>query len=326
MTDIVVPEQNARIELWEQGQLDIFTPNGDTLETYIDDPRLVEYGSNSVFHIDINCKNPNNPISGSDNYRKAIYHALDRETIAKNLFGHMEPAGWYVSAQAGILSEGARIYRESEYGKAVEELVASWSAEGHTTGYNPELALEYLNKAYAECNVPADTVINIIMAYDPSETHWDKTAQFIQEEFPKIFENRVTVEIKNYSGISTTEYKKQGDDGWDLSPNDWARGAARTYPYEGFYYFTSGYSGAPNNYFNDEFDAQFAYCREIQNGDYETLLQETQKLEEIYLEHVVQCPVVQDVVYELHSDRLVLPVYTYIPGFGWGTCYGDIVE
>ena len=71
-----IRDRNARIELWEQGQLDIFTPNGDTLETYIDDPRLVEYGSNSVFHIDINCKNPNNPISGSDNYRKAIYHAL----------------------------------------------------------------------------------------------------------------------------------------------------------------------------------------------------------------------------------------------------------
>ena len=135
----------------------------------------------------------------------------------------------------------------------------------------------------------------------------------------------MTVEIKNYSGISTTEYKKQGDDGWDLSPNDWARAVARTYPYEGFYYFTSGYSGSPNNHFNDEFDAQFEYCRKIQNGDYETLLQETQKLEEIYLEHVVQCPVVQDVVYELHSDRLVLPVYTYIPGFGWGEPYGDIV-
>lgn len=321
----VVPEQNARVELWEQGQLDIFAPNSDTLETYIDDPRLVEYGSNSVFHLDINCKNPNNPISGSDNYRKAIYHAIDRETIAKNLFGHMEPAGWYVSAQAGILSEGARIYRESKYGKAVEEMVASWSAEGHTTGYNPELALDYLNKAYEECGVPADTVINIIIAYDPSEVHWNKTAQFLQEEFPKIFNNRVTVEIKNYSGISTTEYKKQGDDGWDLSPNDWARAVARTYPYEGFYYFTSGYSGSPNNYFNDEFDAQFEYCRKIQNGDYETLLQETQKLEEIYLEHVVQCPVVQDVVYELHSDRLVLPVYTYIPGFGWGEPYGDIV-
>jgi len=26
----------------------------------------------------------------------------------------------------------------------------------------------------------------------------------------------------------------------------------------------------------------------------------------------------------MFSDRLELPVSTYIPGFGWGTIYGDI--
>ena len=101
---------------------------------------------------------------------------------------------------------------------------------------------------------------------------------------------------------------------------------SRTYPFQCFYYFTSGYDGSPNNYFNADFDAQYDYCSKIQNGDYDTLLQETQKLEEIYLEHVIQCPVVQDVSYELHAERLVLPVKTYIPGFGWGNCYGDINE
>ncbi len=322
----VVPEQNARVELWGQGQLDIFSPNADTLETFIDSPQMVEYASNTVFHLDINCKNPNNPITASDNYRKAIYHALNREVIAKDLFGHMEPAGWYVSGQAGILSDSAELYRESKYGKAVTDMVAGWSTEGSTTGYNPELALEYFDKACEECGVSKDTVINLIMAYDPEETHWHKTAQYIQEEFPKIFDNRVTVEIKTYSGISTTEYKKQGDDGWDLSPNDWSRGVARTYPNQCFLYFTSSYDGAPNNYFNADFDAQFDKTVSLQAGDYETLLKETQTLEEIYLEHVVQCPVVQDVVYELHSSRLQLPAKTYIPGFGWGEYYGDIVE
>ena len=322
----IVPEMNARVELWEQNLLDSLSPNAETLERYIDDPRLVEYGSISVYHLDINCKNPNNPISGSDNYRKAIYHALNREVIAKELFGHMEPAGWYVNSQAGLLSENALTYRESKYGKAVEEMVAGWSAEGSTTGYNPELALEYFDKACEECNVSKDTVINIIMAYDPSDTAWHKTAQYLQQEFPVIFNNRVTVEIKNYSGISTTAYKQQGDDGWDLSPNDWGRSMSRTYPFQCFYYFTSGYDGSPNNYFNADFDAQYDYCSKIQNGDYDTLLQETQKLEEIYLEHVIQCPVVQDVSYELHAERLVLPVKTYIPGFGWGNCYGDINE
>ena len=318
----IVPEMNARVELWEQGLLDTLTPDASTLETYIDDPHLVSYGSTTVYHIDINCQNPNNPICSSDNYRKAIYHALNREVIADSLFGHMEPSGVYVNTQAGMLSTSGLTYRESKYGKEVVDLVNSWGPYG----YNPTLALEYLDKACEECGVPKDQVITLKFAFDPSDSAWKSTAQYCMEEFPTIFDNRIQIEIVNYSGISTTAYKQQGDDGWDLSPNDWSRGASRTYPYQCFYYYTSSYSGSPNNYFNDEFDTQYAICDGMKLGDYDTLLQETQKLELIYLQHVVQCPVVQNINYELQSDRLILPVSTYIPGFGWGACYGDIVE
>ena len=41
---------------------------------------------------------------------------------------------------------------------------------------------------------------------------------------------------------------------------------------------------------------------------------------------MVLCPVVQDVSFILFADHLELPVKTYIPGFGWGAAYGDIVE
>ena len=50
------------------------------------------------------------------------------------------------------------------------------------------------------------------------------------------------------------------------------------------------------------------------------------ELEKIYLEDVVNVPVVQNVAYTLFSERLEVPMQTYIPGFGWGTNYGDIVE
>ena len=44
------------------------------------------------------------------------------------------------------------------------------------------------------------------------------------------------------------------------------------------------------------------------------------------LDKVIQIPMVQAVNYDMFSTRLSLPVTTYIPGFGWGTMYGDIVE
>ena len=319
----IVPEMNARVELWEQGLLDSLTPDANTLEIYLDDPRLTSNGSTDCYHVDINCMNPNNPITDSVNYRKAIYHAIDRTILADKFFGHMEPIGWYVNTQAGMLSASGLTYRDSEYGDAIEAEVNAWGPYG----YNVEMANEYLDKAFEEKGLPTDTKLELIAAFDASETNWKSTFEYLQEQFPVIFNGRITLKIVNYSGISTTEYKKQGDDGWDLSPNDWTRSLSRTYPYQCFYYYLSTYSGSPNNYFVDEFDAQFAHCEEIRDGAYEDVLKATQELEQLYLDYVIHVPVVQDVSYTLFSDEMVLPVATYIPNFGWGEIFGDkIVE
>ena len=146
------------------------------------------------------------------------------------------------------------------------------------------------------------------------------------EEFPVIFEGKVQLKLTTYAGISTTTFK-QTTDVWDLSPNDWARSASRTYPYTCFYYYLSSYDSHPNNYFDDEFEAQYAVCdSEEVKSDYQRVLEETAKLENIYLDKVIQIPVVQGVGYQLISDRLELPVDEFVPGFGWGLMYADIVE
>lgn len=316
----VIPEMNARVELWEQGLLDDLTPDANTIETYIDDPRMVEYPSLAVYHIDVNCQNPENPICSSVNYRKALYHALNREVIARDLFGYKEPTGTYVNGQAGLLSASGLTYRESEYGKAVTEMVESWGPYG----YNPDMARDYLAKAYAECGVSDDTVITLTMAFNESDKAWKATAEYLMEEFPKIFDGKVQIKAVTYAGMSTGDYK-QTTNVWDLSPNDWSRSASRTYPYTCFYYYLSTYASHPNNYFDEAFEAQYAVCESVKDN-YDEMLKETAKLEEIYLEKVIHIPVVQEVNYQMFSDRLVLPVDTYVPGLGWGTPYGDIAE
>lgn len=319
----IIPEMNARVELWEKGMLDDLTPDANTIETYIDDPRMTDYENTTVYHIDVNCKNPDNPICGTVEYRKALYHAMDRDVIANDLFGYKVPSGTYVNGQAGILSPDALTYRDSEQGQAVTALVESWGPYG----YNPELAREYLAKAYAAAGVAEDTVITLKFAVDESDTAWKATAEYLKEELPVIFEGKVQVEIVTFAGMSTTAFKQTGDDKWDLSPNDWSRGASRTYPYTCFYYYLSSYGSSPNNFFDEAFEAQYAVCDAAElKTDYTAMLEETRKLEEIYLEKVINIPVVQDIQYQLFSDRLKLPVQTYLPGFGWGAMFGDIVE
>ena len=325
----IIKEQNAAVQMFEAGKLDQLTPDADTIESYVEDPRLVGNPSRFIEHLEINdgsapIKNEKNPIADTLAWRKAFYHAIDRETIAAQFFGHMYPAGWYVNGMAGLQSSSGLTYRESEWGQKIEQMIADWSAEGHTTGYNPELARQYLQEAYAEKGLPADTKIEVIFLYS-NTSYWDKTAQWIDTQFDEIFEGLVDIIITKYPAeMGDTAAKKEY--AWDIIPDCWGRSLSGTYPSEAFYYFTAGYSAHPNYYLSERLDTQFEYCRSIQEGPYEELLEATYEADKIFLEDMVLCPVVQDVSFILFADHLELPVKTYIPGFGWGAAYGDIVE
>ena len=323
----IIKEQNAAVQMFEAGKLDELTPNADTIESYMEDPRLVSYPSINIRYLEVNdgSKPTKNPVADTQAWRKAVYHSIDRETIAKRFFGNMEPAGWMVNGSAGLLSPEGLTFRESEWGQKIEKMIADSSAEGHTTGYNPELARKYLAEAYAEKGLAEDTVIEVTFLCDSDTPAWLNTAEWLATQYEEIFEGKVKLSLAIYLAEMSTSAAKDTYD-WDLNNNLWARSLSRTYPFESFYYFTSGYASHPNCYLSDEFDAQFDYCRSIQNESYDKILEETYKLEMIYLDEVINCPVVQVVNYTLFSDRLQLPVDTYVPGYGWGVMYGDIVE
>ncbi len=324
----IVKEQNAAVQMFEAGNLDELTPDANTIEAYIEDARLVSYSSNKMYHIDVNdgSKPTKNPVADTNAWRWAVYHSLDRETIAKRFMGNMEPAGWFISKQAGILSPTAQTFRESEYGQKIEQMVADFSAEGHTTGYNPDLAYDYLMKAYAEKNLPEDTVIEVGWLYSSGDGNaWADVGQWLVEQYNEIFKGKVKMYLTSYPGEMGTPAAKDTYE-WDLNNNSWSRNASRNYPHEAFYYFRSAYATHPNVYTSDRFDAQYDYCDTLKEAPYDELLKATYDLEMIYLEDMVNVPVIQSVSYTLFSDRLVVPMQTYIPGFGWGTDFGDISE
>ena len=322
----IVPEMNARVQLFESGQLDSFSPDANTIETYIDDPRMVSYPSIMVYDYDINVKNPENPLSGNNNFEKAMYHAMDRETIARDIYGYMEPTGTYINGMAGALSESGLCYRDSEYGKEVWDMIESWSAEGEVCGYNPELAYDYLMKAYADVGLPEDYVTTIKVMVSESSQTMQKSAELFMEEWPKIFQGKVKVETFMVASGMSLDMMEMQPESWDIVEMDWGRSLSRTLPYQVYYYHTKDYTARPTYTYTDRFEAQFAACEAVKSGDYETILQETQKLEIIALEDVITIPVVQGVNYELFADRLQLPLKQYVPGFGWGSMFGDIVE
>ena len=322
----IVPEMNARVQLFESGQLDSLSPDTSTIETYIDDPRMVSYPSIMVYDFDVNVKNTANPVSGSINFGRAMYHAMNREVIARDIFGHMEPTGTYINGMAGALSQSGLTYRESKYGKEVWDMIEGWSAEGEVCGYNPELAYEYLLKAFEERNLPADTVITVKVLNTGGSSEGSRCCELFMEEWPEIFHGQVQVEPYTVADGLSLDIMETEPENWDIVLMDWGRSLSRTLPYQVYYYHTKDYTGRPTFTYTDRFEAQFAACEAVKSGDYETILQETQKLEIIALEDVISIPVVQAVNYEMFSDRLELPMKQYVPGFGWGSMFGDIVE
>ena len=79
-----------------------------SIDRYINDPHGFVWLA--VDHVDINRKNPTTPLVSE--YRKAIYHAITAKGGARYI-GYMKPSGTYVNGQAGILSSGWTLYRES---------------------------------------------------------------------------------------------------------------------------------------------------------------------------------------------------------------------
>lgn len=337
----IVKDMNTRVQMFESGKLTTLTPDATVIDKYLDDPRLQVSGSIYVDHIDINCKNTDNPLSllEENYYRKALYHAFDRATYADDIFGKMEPAGYYVNGQAGLLSADGRVYRETKYGDEVEQLIASWSdpeADPSKSGYNPTLARDYMKKAFQAANMNWDDAScqKILYVVGGSDTAFINLFSVLEEKWEKeIFVNangdkKIDLEFKSQGSLSSTNMKKQfGDNGWDLSPNSWGRGNSRIDVFDCFYYYTDQYSGRPNNYLNKEFNDQYVVCQQtLKTGNYEKLLEETMKLEKIYLDCVIHVPLYQSVSYDLFAENLQLPTDKYIPSFGWGVSFGDIVE
>ena len=322
----IVPEMNARVTLFESGQLDSLSPDANTIEAYIDDPRMVSYPSTMVYDYDLNVKNPTNPLSGNNNYEKALYHAMNREVMARDIFGYMEPTGTYINGQAGCLSESGLTYRESEYGKEVWEMIESWSAEGQVCGYNPELAYEYMMKAFDEVGLPDDYVLTVKVMHTEGGGTGGKLCEMLMAEFPVIFKGRVVVEPFVVASGMSLDLMDMQPENWDIVYMDWGRSLSRTLPYQVYYYHTKDYTARPTYTYTDRFEEQFAACEAVKTADYETILQETQKLEIIALEDVISIPIVQAVNYELFADRLQLPMKQYVPGFGWGSMFGDVID
>jgi peptide/nickel transport system substrate-binding protein len=183
----IIPDDNTRVTALRTGEVDYTgNPPLSLLSVIQADPNLkaITYGSFSIVFLAFNTQRE--PFTDV-NVRKAIYHALDLESLQKNI---IKDAG----STGTVLPQGEALY--GEYPQQWKDYLA----RAPKYEYNLQRAREYLSRT----SVPNGFTFNLL-------THGDSLriamALFIQESLAKL---NIKVEITQVSGDEHTRYQFGG--------------------------------------------------------------------------------------------------------------------
>lgn len=314
---VVVGDRNTALELYLNGELDVVSLSPEAIEQYIDDPSIKKGPASSIQCLTINHGNTNNNgILGNVNFRKALFFAIDRESIAKMTNG--------VAANYLVPS---KCLGDTEKGLTFREMPESQEYLEPNYGYDKTKAKEYYDKAMEECGL---TNLTLTLQYNETSANNKAASEFLHKTLPDIFGETFTLELMAAPSTVLTTYVrgwKNGDpNSFELQWRGWDTSTAA--PWNGLKVYSSMYSNKNEPYYNDEFDALW----EKANYDLEAKLdpayrlQLTRDMEKIVLDEVAACPVYEAPGYYLISSRVHLVADQYIPGYGFGYTLSTVDE
>lgn len=303
----VIGDRNTALELYLNGDLDVVSLSPESIEQYIDDPSIKTAPATSIQTICINHQNTdNNGILGNLNFRKALFYAVDRESIAKMTNGI--PANYLVPSKCLGLD-----------GKTFRDMPESSEYLTPNMGYDPEQAKEYYDKAMEECGLSS---LTLTLQYNETSANNKAASEFLHKSLPEIFGDTFTLELMAAPSTVLTTYIqgwKNGDpNSFELQWRGW--NTSTPAPWNGLKVYTSMYSNKNEPYYNEEYDALW----EKANYDIEAKLDPeyrmelTREMEKIVLDDVACDPVYEAPSYYLISPRVHLVTEEYIPGYGFG--------
>lgn len=310
----VVSDNSTQMQLFENGEIDYVKLGAANYLKYEEDPRILLEPSNSVRHIVINTKNPNQPILANEKFRQALYWAIDRENLAK--LTKQNPADYIVPTTHIIDLKSGQKFRDTPEGKAnVHE----------NYSYDPEKAKKLFDEALAEEGMDK---VSITMLYADSEL-MTQMSEFLQQSWPKIFgEDKFELKLQAMPGSQLSAFRNTwptNPTSYEISWSGWV--SSDLMPWNAFKYWTTYYSNKNEPYFSEEFDKVFDAANfgpdRFEDG---VRLKEVAEMERLLLEPANIIPATQDIVKYLKSDRVQLTMKNWANRVGYGWDYAKIVE
>lgn len=313
----VVKDSNTALELFLNGELDKVNLSAAAKEQYEDDPRILQSPASTVSVISLNRINTNqNGILGNLNFRKAIFYAVDRETIAKMVKG--VPANYIL---------GQKVLGNVETGEKYRDLAESQVYLADNYAYDTELAKQYYETALAECGI---SEVTLELIYNESSDNLRTAAEYLEQALPQILGDSFKIELnpmeKNLVKQQRKAWKKGDTNSFELSFSSWD--TSSLCPWNAMKVYCSWYSSGTDPILSDEFDELWDLANNSREAkeNLEYRLSLTQQMEKMALDDVFVVPMYEVPTYSLLNERITLPFDHYVPGYGWGMLYCTIAE
>ena len=312
----VVPDNNTALELFLSGQLHNATLGSADIENYLTDPRYMSDPPTQQLNVLINNRNTEHGgILNNINFRKALFYATDRQSIAA--LRNAIPAT-YILGTKMIVDESGTSFRSLE--SSQEYLPENY-------GYNPTYAKECYDLAMQECG---QTELTLTVIFSESSPNQRPLAEYIQTGWREIFGDSFTLNLEpKPSSVAYAQRK-----GWRTNPNSYELAIEGYVPVENILtsavaYYTSDYPGANEYNHDEEVDRLYqeaAYGeRALTDNDYLiSLVQEIEK--RLLFEDYITCPVFEIPNAWLLSEDIILPVSERAPAGGWMLQYAELAS
>lgn len=303
----VLPDSNAALEMYLNGELDVVSLSSASIDTYIDDPTIKTTPSSTIQQLSVNIGNTDhNGILGNLNFRKALYFGVDRESLAKISYG--TPANFYV--QSKCIAQDGTPFRDVPGARDYLE---------PNNGYDPEKAKEYYDQAMSECGL---TSLTLKLLYSESSTINRATSEYLSKSLPEVFGDSFALELQSAPSSVISNALSSCRDGdtntYELTWSGW--NTSTVAPWNGLKIFRSDYASRSTPYASEEYDALWDQANQSLEAkldpDYRMKL--TMELEQIALRDLPTIPVFEAPNFYLVNPRVHLFSETYIPAYGYG--------
>ncbi|RJG20374.1 ABC transporter substrate-binding protein [Paenibacillus thiaminolyticus] len=289
----VVSESSTRMQLWEKGEIESVSISGEQFDKYGDDPRVVYTEAKSVWGFYVNTESKKNPILANSDLRKALYYGIDRDKLSKGIFKTFKSAPYYISTicMVGDYRNGEK-YRDTEVAKAI-------LPEG--IGYDPELAKEYFDKAYA---ANGNKKITIEITYFDAQETMKQTAEVTEELYENLFgKDRIDIKLRAMPPSAAYDAYRDGD--FELGIGSITQNAFN--PWSSMKAWRTDFPNRSHRFSSPEFDE---LQKRTTTGDLllkpEERLQALVEMEKMLLDYVPQIPLFQNDNAMLYQDRIEL--------------------